>query len=136
MTNVFGTPVYIFSADDPANRTGGKDEKSATVTNRLQEALKTMKPLDSARASLNKAIEALDGTAFEEIKQGISAVVQHITAAEQKIISQLGGADGVADQVAQMGNGNNAVPTAGQISGKEPLPEQSAAKTAPLGGAR
>lgn len=122
MSRVFGTPVFIYSAEDPANSGGknGKDEKGNSVSGRLQEALKAVKPLDSARAALQKAMESLDGTAYEEIKQGISACLQHVEAAEQKVVGQLGGVEGVvqgAQQAVPAGT-----PTVGQISGRDPLP--------------
>jgi hypothetical protein len=115
MTNVFGSPIYVHSADD-------RSEDAKTTTSRIEEALKTLKPLDKARTYLENAAKALDGTGYEEIKKGIAAVVQNITTTEQQVVAKLGGeAQSVA--AAAQPAAKPAVPTAGQISGAEPLPE-------------
>ena len=119
MSNVFGSPIYLYSADDPSN-SGKKDDKSTSVSGRLQEALKAVKPLDSARAALQKAMDSLDGTAYEDIKKGIAACLQHVEKAEKQVVEQLGGVEGVAQAAQQVVSPG--VPTAGQISGAEPLP--------------
>jgi hypothetical protein len=113
MTNVFGSPIYVHSADDR-----GEDQK--TTTSRIEDALKTLKPLDKARTYLENAAKALDGTGYEDIKKGIAAVVQNITSTEQQVVAKLGGE---AQSVAAAKPVAKAVPTAGQIAGTEPLPE-------------
>ena len=120
-SNVFGTPVYIYSAEDPANKTG-KGGQDSTVADRLQNALKAVKPLDSARLSLQKALDALDGTAYEDIKKGIQACMSHVSAAEKGVIEKLGIPDEAAPNL-QPNAQTSGVPTAGQISGAEPLPQ-------------
>jgi len=119
MSTVFGSPIFLYSADDPAN-SGKKEDKSSSVSGRLQEALKAVKPLDSARAALQKAMDSLDGTAYEDIKNGITACLQHVEQAEKKVVEQFGGVEGVA-QAAQQGIPAG-TPTAGQIAGTEPIP--------------
>lgn len=128
--NVFGTPVYVYSADDPSNRSG-KDGKDSTVSDRLQNALKAVKPLDSARLSLQKALDSLDGTAYEDIKQGIQACMTHVEIAEKKVVDQLGVPGGDLQSLQNASNPQSqGVPTAGQISGAEPLPEEGMAAAA------
>jgi len=121
MSSVFGTPIHIFNADDPANKVG-KDGK-ASATSRIEETLKALKPLDKARTYAQNALKSLEGTAYEEIIKGLDAVVQNITATEQKVVAQLSGTAETPSVPAPQATANN-VPTVGQISGREPLPEQ------------
>ena len=118
--NVFGTPVFIYSADDPSNKVGGED-KDSTVANRLQNALKAVKPLDSARLALQKALDSLDGTAYDELKKGIQACMAHVSQAEKTVVEQLGMPNGNEMQATAKPSAN--VPTAGQMAGTEPLPQ-------------
>ena len=120
-SKVFGTPVFVFSADDPANSGKGKCDKAETQSSRLQNAAKATKTLESAESFLQKALDALDGTGYDAIKQGISACMQHVKAEADKVVAQIMGnvqpAQPAGQQPAQAG-----VPTAGQLSGREPLP--------------
>lgn len=121
MGKILGTPIYVFNADDPANR--GEKDGQASTTSRIEETLKALKPLDKARTYAQNAIKALDGTAYEDIVKGLDAIVQNITATEQKVVAQISGAAQQAAQP-QAAQASPAVPTAGQIAGREPLPEQ------------
>ncbi len=123
MSKVMGTPIYIFNADDPSKSKAGDKGKTETTSSRLQEALKAIKPLESAEAGLNKALESLDGTGYDEIRDGISACLQNLKAAANKVLGQL--QDGVAPQgqPQQPASQGPQVPTAGQIAGREPLAE-------------
>lgn len=132
MANVFGTPVYLYSADDPGNRS--KDGKDS-VSGRLKEILRTLQPLEKALGALENATKALEGTSYEDIQNGIQQLVQQITAKTQEAVSQLSektqtapqqtqtqGSPQAAQQAAQQNQ--NFIPTAGQISGSEPLPPE------------
>lgn len=130
MTNVFGTPVYVYSADDPANRDskGQKDSASA----KLKDVLKNLQPLEKALAALENADKSLDGTGYDDLRKAIQGVVQQATAKIGEMVSQIGGA---AQQAAQPDSQPGSqpgsqpqqpVPTAGQISGAEPLPGENA----------
>jgi len=117
--NVFGTPVYLYSAEDPANREG--QDKTSNVSDRLQNALKAVKPLDSSRLSLQKALDSLDGTAYDQLKQSIQTCLEQISEAEKSVISQLGINDSQNPMNQTVNQPAQKVPTAGQISGSEPL---------------
>ena len=120
MNTVFGTPIHIFNADDRDNKT--TKDGDVTITSKLQDTLKTLLPLNKARAAVQNAIKALDGTAYEAIRKTLEGAVQSITDTEQKVVAQISGtAQAEANQKAPAQT-NPAVPTAGQISGREPLP--------------
>ena len=118
MTNVFGTPVYIYSADDPSNR--GEKGAHDSVSAKLKDVLKNLQPLEKALAALENAEKALDGTGYDDIRQAIQGVTQQVTTKTQEMVAQLGG--GSQPQTAPQTAPQQNVPTAGQISGKEPLP--------------
>jgi hypothetical protein len=126
MSQVFGTPIYIFNADDPSGKT--KKDGTVSMTGRIEETLKALKPLDKARTAVQNAVTALDGTAYEEIKKALAGIVQSITATEQKVVSQISGTEaqvGIQPDTAAKTTSPQTgaqVPTLGQINGTEPLP--------------
>ena len=123
MATVLSTPIFIYNADDPANNTT-KDGKES-VTGRIEEALKALKPLDKARSLVQNALKALEGTAYEDIVKGLDAIEKNITATEQKVLVQITGGDQQTQGGQAQAPATAGVPTVGQISGREPLPEQS-----------
>jgi len=124
MSKIFGTPIQLFNADDPANKTS-KDGKES-VSSKIKDVLKNLQPLEKAQAALENAAKALDGTAYEEIQRDIQGVVQKITATTQQVVLQLSGNAQQDGQTPAVPAATPGVPTAGQISGKEPLPESLA----------
>jgi len=124
MANVFGTPVYVYSADDSAN----KSAKGEAVSTRLKDVLKILQPLEKAQSALENAATALNGTGYEKIQKDIQALVQQITTTTQEVVAQLSGGGQQAPAAAPAANpaANPAVPTAGQIAGTEPLPGENA----------
>jgi len=141
MTNVFGTPVYVYSADDPANREGKGDKGGKNpVSTMLKDVIKNLQPLEKALAALEGADKALDGTGYEDLRKAIQQVTQQVTTKTQEMVAQIGGQQAQPGQSPalqfpqQFAPQQSAeplaaasakfVPTAGQIAGTEPIPDE------------
>lgn len=125
MANVFGTPVYIYSAEDPANQQDKSETgKRNQVSTMLKDVIKNLQPLEKALASLESAEKALDGTGYEELRKSIQQVTQQVTQKTQEMVAQISGQQAAARAPQAQEQNQSFVPTPGQISGREPLPEQ------------
>lgn len=129
MANIYGTPIYIHSADDPQNRT-----KNEPMSSRIKDILKTMQPLEKVSEHLAQASQLLDSTGYSDLKSGIDQLKNQIDEQVNSIVSQLTNQNKAPQQSSTLSSPaqNNpmqhvpqsSVPTAGQISGKEPLPTE------------
>ncbi len=116
--SVFGSPIYLYSADDASS---DKAPKQESVSGKLKDILKTLQPLEKAQSALENAAKALDGTGYEQIQKDIQSLVQKITTTTQEVVAQLSGGAPQAPAAAVPAQ-NTPAPTAGQIAGTEPLP--------------
>ena len=125
MTDFFGTPIYINSADDSLN-----ENEPESMTTRLKEVLKTLAPLEKVSTLLKNASKSLSGTGYENIQTKISQLQQEVDGQIQEITMKLtqktdqSNTNPVQNNSIQ-NNQQRFVPTAGQISGKEPLPSDT-----------
>jgi len=124
MANFFGTPIYIQSAEDSET-----NSKTESMSSRLKEVLNTMQPLEKVSTALSNAIKLLDGTGYDDIKSGMDQLKQKIDAKINEIVMQITGGQGVPNQQQAPSQSqttpSNSIPTAGQISGREPLPGEN-----------
>ena len=127
MANVFGTPVYVYSAaDEQAGKAGNGQNGSASA--KLKDVLKNLQPLEKTLTALENADKALDGTGYDDIRQAIQGVIQQATAKIQEMVGKIGGTQQPQGAPAQAGAPAQRAPapTAGQIAGTEPLPGEKA----------
>jgi hypothetical protein len=119
--NVFGTPIYVTSADGTDNASSGK--KSGNRTDKIKEVLKALQPLEKTISSLEAAEAALDGTGYDKIKNAIGQLKNMVDAQQDEIFNQITGGQQLPKENAQQAvvPKQNSAPTAGQISGREPL---------------
>jgi Zn-dependent oligopeptidase len=125
MTNVFGTPIYIHSAEEAKS-----NSKAESMSSRLKDILNTVQPLEKVSTALESCTKLLDGTGYEDIKKAISQLKQNVDEKVNEIVMQISGGQGVQNQAQQPNPSNqaspsNSVPTAGQISGRDPLPGET-----------
>ena len=110
-----GSNIVRLAADDG-------EEKVESKASGLKESLDQIGPLEKVVKGLTAAAEALDGTAWEDLRTGVGQLLDKSMEAQEQVLEQTR-----AELRSKREQGQGAfVPTPGMISGAEEIPADAA----------
>lgn len=119
--NPFGSHIVLSEADAEVEKKGdGKEGVKGTM--------KSLDPVEKAVGLLHKALESIDGTAFEDLRGAISQALEKALTAQEQVVSQV--LESLKAQRSQLAP----TPTADQIAGRAEIPAGAESTQPPAGG--